>query len=371
MPHRHRIRDQRADQVYLAGMKGLFVLAGFLVLASCRTMRPDDVQAEERRWANLLYQSERTTPQTGDTAFVMVSNRKFLPGQTRFATEQRNSDTLRYFVLKKQPNGPWTVTQVPDLYTAIRALPPQRDWLLYTEGMGKRFTDNVERGYLMSSTYGLNVILYDYPSRRSDLGLMKNFRFSLAEARASGDGWVRVLQETDNLRRSGAMGDKQLTLFFHSMGNLSVREAALQKRIPAFTRPPADHVILNAPCVPARHHAEWLSDLNLGRQTFVHVNRGDYKLRGASLLSGNRKLGNKPGKEVAPGVHYIDFHASQGRTHNYFLWIPGRDNPLHPPVKTYFAHVLQGLTPPDSCFSTATNKMGAKIIATLPAGKTP
>lgn len=276
--------------------------------------------------------------------FLMYSNRviRFEPS---IRDDERSDTAVGRYLYIEAADSVWRIYPVYSLQEGVR-LCPRRDWVIYTEGMGKTFQGNIERAAAMQQTYQVNVLLFDYASIASDLGMFKNFRLAMQNAASSHRQFDRLLDSVRQLRMASMWADQNITLFFHSMGNL-VLQHLLQDpaRLTQNSKPFIQQVILNAACVNRQGHHRWLRNLNFAEHIVIHYNRADYKLNGASFLSGNRKLGSKPRYPYHHGVRYVDFHAATGKTHNYFLDIPDRSFRRGAFIHAYYLALLHGQQP--------------------------
>ncbi len=319
----------------------IMLVFGISILGiACKNSRYINNYNEDQRWQQLHYSyKEPIIP--SDTAFIMVSNRPILGDKLRFALEEIDTSQLHYFFISKQ-NSTWNVHEVNSLNEAISYM-PTKNWVIYTEGMGKLFTGNIERAYLMTKMYDVNVILFDYASIHTDYSMLKNFNFSMNNSILSAPQYTRFLYQIKSLRETNQFQNKSVTLFFHSMGNLMLREMMMHEKINELNATPfADQLILNAACVSRKNHAQWIGKIQFAKHIYININKQDYKLRGAQLLSGNKKLGTRPLAPLAQHADYIDFNHAVGNTHNYFLTIPGRPNPMTPFIHAYYKSILNG-----------------------------
>lgn len=310
-----------------------------MFLLSCKTTTYINHYNEPSVWSKLHYHPIGSPLKRVDTSFLFVSNRTFLPDSLRFATEEIDTSVVHYFMIQQEKSD-WHIIELNSLQEGISYM-PKRDWVVYSEGMGKLFTGNIERAYLMQQTYGINIILFDYASIHSDFGILKNFNYSLSNSKKSYRQYADLLRQVAGLKSEGVFGTSRLSVFLHSMGNLMLREMIRDSTLAAVPRF-AENVMLNAACVPRRHHTKWIENIDFAKHILVHYNKADYKLRGAQWITGNYKLGTRPKSPRSPKVSYVDFHEAVGLTHNYFLWIPGRANPLSPAIKNYFKAALHG-----------------------------
>jgi hypothetical protein len=299
-------------------------------------------------WEKIKYE-KGTQVIPSDTAFLMVSNRHFDQGQIQFADEETDT-TQRHILYVCKRKDSFFVHEIKSIAEGIAKF-SKKNWVLYTEGMGKTFDGNIERAYLMTKTYDVNVILFDYASINNQMGVIKNFKFSLRNSNNSSRQYALFLKEIETIQAtSDLFKGSELSIFLHSMGNLMFRKMMLDHGFEkAETEPFIQNIIFNASCVNRKNHHRWISKIDFAKQIFVNYNKADYKLNGAMLLSGNRKLGSKPKFPFAKKIQYIDFHDAVGKTHNYFLNIPTRTFVMSARIQNYFTQILNGrdLYPPD------------------------
>lgn len=302
-------------------------------------------------WSSFVIQDTVPQPESGDTCLVFVSNRYFQRDSLRFLDEFVDTAHLSYFFLRKQ--GPqWQVFQTSSLSDAMDMLPDRRDIVVYAEGMGKVFTNNVERAGFMTEQYGVNVVMFDYSSTNSEYRPSRNFKFARANAALSSRQYFSLLKDFQSARDAQAdwMSGIKLTLFFHSMGNIILRNMMLTQHFADLNAQPfVDNVLINAACVPQRHHADWVEHIRFAGNVFIHYNRHDIQLKGAHLLTFQDQLGEVV-HQHAGNAHYINFHDYVGWKHSYFLNFPYSKFQLTEGMKLYFNQVFKGnaatMTPP-------------------------
>lgn len=313
-----------------------------LWLSACKLPASISKQNDSSTWKKIQYKTNGEIL-LSDTAFLMVSNRHFFENDTVFANEETDT-SQRHLLYVSKVNEAWQVREIQSLEEGI-GLFPKKNWVLYTEGMGKTFTGNIERAYLMTTTYDVNVILFDYASINRSLSVIKNFDFSLQNSNKSYRQYARFLQEIETLQSTTDLFKQtDISIFSHSMGNLMFRKMMLEKAFePKSKKVFIKNIIFNAPCVNRKNHHRWMTKIHFAKNIYVNFNKSDYKLNGAMLLSGNRKLGSKPKYPFAINVHYMDFHAAVGKTHNYFLNIPARTFVMSKSIQNYFFQILNGM----------------------------
>lgn len=323
----------------------------FLVLVfSCVTAHaqyPYEFFDSEYFW-NRVVQDDCLTnvPQltNADTAIVLVTIRDRASEGFRYMAESGNVDSLRYFFVYSQ-NGQWRLRETEGLSAAVRYMPsPNLDWVIYTEGMGKVFPANVDRGMQLAAQYDVNVLFYDYPSIRSDLKPYQNYRFALLNSRSAYLGFIPVIDSVRRLRLAGEMGTGHLSLFFHSMGNNVLRELAMQEKLAPYNDQVwVDNLILNAPCIPRRKHGRWMDNLRFARTVYVHYNPVDEALKWARILGFRQILGEHAKGPLSKQTIYVNFNPLCGEGHSNFLELYGY-NRIEPEAYAHYYTILHGDT---------------------------
>jgi hypothetical protein len=284
-----------------------------------------------------------------DTAIVVASNRKQVKDALRFMSEFRGNGAVQFFLVYVKDTI-WHVHPMTSLRAAVEALPrPDKDWVVYTEGMGKIFTTDLDRGLSMAHQYDVNVLLLDYPSICSKYKAYRNYRFAMRHSRAAYKDFAPVLDSFKKLRNEGMAGTGKLSLFFHSMGNNVIRGIARSGRYLKHYNDTvwADNLILNAPCVPYRKSAQWIDSIHFARHVFIHYNPNDQTLKWARIIGFRRILGERPRAALARNATYINFSPVCSGGHSNFLNLHGRPPALKMCV-THYNALLHGGTIQDT-----------------------
>ena len=303
-----------------------------------------------------------------DTCIIVASNRKIAPDSMRYMTEKRDEGQVHYFLVYTV-KGAWHVLPVISLPAAIAYLPNKnRDWVVYTEGMGKTFVGDLDRGIRMSAYYKVNVLLLDYPSLNTHKKTFKNYFFASKNAAIAYKEFSPVLDTVKQLRLAGKMGPGRITLFFHSMGNKVIKEIVqhpekLQQLNDIVW---VNNLVLNSACVPQRKHRVWLEKIRFARSVYVDYNPNDKTLFWAHLVSLKKQLGEKVKKPLTPKAYYVNFSSVAGREHSIFLPLPFHA-PVIPEAIDYYRQVLHGKLMPlanETKYKPSTyNGIGWDIVA--------
>lgn len=293
-------------------------------------------------WQSITILDSATFPAAdADTLVALVSNRVFDYRELKFAAEVSEPSGALHFFLAFIKNGQWFIKPYNDLHALLEQLEKGKSLVVYTEGYGKNFPAGLFRAFAMRAQYKVNVLYLDYPSIKSSKKRLGNWRFVLKEANKAGVDFVPVLDSLYHYPLRMYHFPK-ITLFYHSMGNLALKNMLQSDFSAGFDqRKWIDNLILNAACVPAKHYTEWLGKAHFARHILVHYNPEDRTLKGAQLVSGNRKLGVRPGDKVLDQAIYINFNRFVRDGHSYFLDLPYRA-PMAKPVTDYMQGVLDG-----------------------------
>lgn len=301
----------------------------FLVLSA----NPPEARAQfayfnsEDFWSKLVLEKEGyvSTANAADTTIILATNRRYDTSTFRFFPEVREGGIHYFFVYSLQ--GKWHLIPVSTLQKAINMFPDKnRDWLLYTEGMGKFFTSDADRGMQVAAQYGINVIMMDYPSITAHRKRLGNYFFAIKNARVAYKDFVPVFDTVKMLKVSGKMGNGKLSMLFHSMGNIVMRQIVKQGKLPVINDQVwIDNLILNAACVPQRRHKKWVDKIHFAKRIYIHYNPHDFTLGGAYLVSKKNQLGMKVKRPVSKQAVYINFNAIAGKGHSNFVSLHSRE----------------------------------------------
>ncbi len=296
-------------------------------------------------WNKLKLETKLEAPYTKpDTVIVVVSNRATQNDKLRFMSEERDGKQLRYYYVYAH-NGKWHVLQVRSLSEAIQLMPESnRNWVVYTEGMGKLFTTDIYRGLTLAAQYGVNVIMLDYPSITTTKSGLGNYFFAIGNARIAYKDFLPVFAEIKQMKFNRRLGTGKLSLFFHSMGNNVLTGMAANSKLSMLNDAVwVDNLIMNAPCVNQTGHVKLLSKIAFAKHLYIHYNPEDKTLKGAHLMSGHRQLGESVDNPTYKYARYINFHTLADEGHSNFLSLIGR-MPATPAAVRHYATLLNGDT---------------------------
>lgn len=327
-------------------MRKLFTILFLFLTLNALAKREYNWMNAEADWKRLKLEDRLAIPASEiDTAIVVASNRLMQKDSMRFMCEDLQKDKLHYFFVYVY-NDVWHVMPVTSLYNAIRLLPNQNnDWVVYTEGMGKVFTADLDRGIRLSAFYKVNVVLLDYPSIHTKKGSLGNYNFAKNNARDAYKDFSPVIDTIKILRDKKLMGTGSLSFFFHSMGNNVMQQLVKHDKLTNINNAIwVDNLILNAPCVKQRKHKKWVDEINFSKNIFIHYNPEDKTLSYAEIASLSKLLGRKVKEPLSAKAVYINFNTVAGEGHSNFLPFPWRGQNGSPVVFGHYRKLFHGAT---------------------------
>jgi hypothetical protein len=257
---------------------------------------------------------------SSDSCIVFVTTRSVnvKNGEYVFGNTIAKDNLLRFYNIYFK-GGESKMAPRSSLAEAINNANVSPDFVVYTEGHGKLFSDNVERGIQASRIYSVSVIMFDWPSKMPGYKVEKNFYTSMNNSRAVAKQFNELLLLLGHYKNNTNQEKiRHLSLFFHSMGNYVILNTLKQYGSKNYNATLVDNIILNAPCIPSREHSKWLEQLTFQRNIYVMYNKKDPALKGASFLMGKFLLGLHP-MHLAKNAEYLDLRKVAHIYHNCFL----------------------------------------------------
>src|SRR5690606_7855817 len=121
-----------------------------------------------------------------------------------------------------------------------------------------------------------------------------NYFFAKKNAAIAYQDFVPVLDTIQMMHTTGDMGRKTINLFFHSMGNIVLRQIINEGKLAEINETQwVSNLILNAPCIPQHGHKKLLDKIRFAQNIYISYNPADYVLGGAYLVSKRYQLGKQ------------------------------------------------------------------------------
>ncbi len=227
---------------------------------------------------------------------------------------------------------------------------PDADYVLFVHGDGKTFLHSAVRGLDIQNTYGVQVIVFAWPSRRDDGAIVSNFTTSLDNLKISAKHFSALVDTMDVIKTNYLADNRnaKVTLFLHSLGNeylpQFVSDSGYMK-----SHQPYDNIIVNAAAVNSKDHNVWVQKLNIQKNIYINSNAKDVNLNGLRIISAyGYLLGELLVEPVANNAVYVNFTEAigfklpPGRSHTYYI---GEHVAESPNVRSYYNDLFHGLQP--------------------------
>lgn len=292
---------------------------------------------------------------------VFVSCRNYFPGKEKFLDyDFDTTNTLHYFNIFFNHNK-WICVHKNSLQEAIAGVNSNKDAIIYGEGLGKTFCNDVDRATRLARTYDVLPIMFDWPTARPYMKDGKNMAITMRISADVAKTFSNFVKEFGKLKREGKTEIKQSTLFLHSMGNLLLMRATKKNYLDSTKI--FDNVIMNAACVPQKNHKIWVERIRMQDHLYITKNNHDRSLNGAKIITLAGQLGERPKKPYAKNALYISFNKVLHLEHNYFLYADVLKE--HPEIKEVYSSIFHGKTlslDDIKKFKKQTNKNAVELV---------
>lgn len=263
------------------------------------------------------------------------------------------------FARVTQPAGKWRLQLVPEPalltdenlpsraeFEALvkRCIAQKKNCLFYIHGYNKPFVETLEQAWLLQERYGVEVVLFSWPSNTGGFAL-KEYRQARRIAQASFGALDALLEKYGRylIEWQTPLDEKaleacavQTSLMAHSLGNYLLEHYILSQAYQAETRL-FTNVILSQADVNNESHIKWVDQVRTGQRVYVTLNEND-KILGWSETINPPRLGRRLQNLSSVSAQYFDFTAGKGVKNKHQLW--GEVN--NPTVQAFFDAVLNG-----------------------------
>ncbi len=280
-----------------------------------------------------------------DNGFGEVVSQKG-PTELRFAHAIRTQSGWKLTLVREPPvidplNPP---SKAEFEHLAKRCVAAKKNCVFYIHGYNKPFLETLEQGWLIQEKYGVEVVLFSWPSNTGGVPPAE-YRAARRVAQAS-FGALDALLEKYALYLNNWLSPQDedallacqssTNLIAHSLGNYLlehyVQSQAYQAETRLFT-----NVLLSQADVNNDDHIKWVDHVAVGQRVYVTINEND-KILGWSETLNPPRLGKTLGNLVSRRVHYFDFTDGRGVGNKHQLW----GEVKNANVTTFFTTVLNG-----------------------------
>jgi hypothetical protein len=292
-------------------------------------------------WENISL--ETTDSGISDTNIVIITNRKF-DAQNKdgffFGNEIDSDGKLRYLVASCNQNK-WRICLKESFEQAMQSIKINNDFLFIVHGDGKTFPNLLDRSIRTERLYGLNLLVFDWPSKVPGYSRMKNYFNSRRNAGVSINAFKEALKIFGNYRLANTTINDTIhcSLFVHSLGNY-ILKGLVENSMDTSIKMEFDNLIMNAPAVQQKGHKSWVGKMNFQKRIYITSNQKDRTLYGAHIVTFRRQLGEKLRKPLADNASYINFKNLVGKKHNYYLDLELFSD--HPSIREFYKDIFHG-----------------------------
>lgn len=188
----------------------------------------------------------------------------------------------------------------------------RRDFLVYVDGHGKTFNQVLERGFELTGRFGINMVLFDWPT---DYLALRKTVHNADEVAAN---FVFAMNRLSKWLGSN-YPSASVSAIFHSMGNRILQSVTNKHLLEHMPKDLFSNLILNAAAVKQENHRKWVEKLTIQKRIYVTINQNDRTLQGAKILRFAHQLGLGNKNKTAGNAKYVDLTQVALKEHNLFL----------------------------------------------------
>ncbi len=276
---------------------------------------------------------------SGDTIYV-ITNRSIIedPDNLEFDNYVRSDMGMAYLEITFFQPDSLHITSLDSLEFIDHISSINNDWLIFVHGDSKTFEQSVMRGFDIQYYHDVNVIIFSWPTKDSELNGIKNFKNSKVNAITSANHFNELMKFSSLLKESNPefKNGHSFSIFFHSLGNSLIKNYALDGSLKNGAKPVFDNLILNAAAVNQQNHKQWVEKLLCQDRIYITSNKSDFNLKGVRIFTKDGKqLGEKIKNPVAENAIYLNFSKAvgfrtpTGTTHTFFIGeVPEENNTI-------------------------------------------
>jgi esterase/lipase superfamily enzyme len=299
---------------------------------------------------------------------LVATNRCIVPAQVQGqignelsfgeTANPKGASELRFAQAQKTSQG-WVLDIVPEPQALdADTLPSQalfqqlaqrcsqtgKNCLFYIHGHNKPFAETLEQGWLLQQRYGVEVVLFSWPSNSGGFPIAE-YRRARRDAQASFGALDALLEKYGRYLNDWLLASSErallacrstTNLLAHSLGNYLLEHYVLSRAYQAETRL-FSNVVLSQADVNSVDHTKWIDRMTVGQRLYVTINEND-KILGYSEALNPPRLGKTLANLQSRQAHYVDFTGASGVRNKHQLWGEVRGAT----VRAFFDAVLNG-----------------------------
>lgn len=305
---------------------------------------------------------------------ILIVTNRFIEdkGQGQIVVEPRLTNESSHHFLTAQLNGEtWVYSKESSLISMLNQSVTYDDWVVFIHGDGKTLKTSVDRAREIQKLHKVNVLVYSWPSKDSEMNGIRNFKNSYSNVELSSPMLYNFLTDLSELKTSNEnpFQNHQMSLFLHSLGNYYLERLAVEGLLDDLKEPIFDNLMINAAAVEQEGHHNWVEQISFAERIYINSNDDDMSLSGLRILTKlGRQLGESPEPPYAQNAYYINFTkavgfpGSMGPSHSYyFATITDKSEN----IKNYYTTLLHGKKAPlydSQLFTYASDEVSYSII---------
>lgn len=288
-------------------------------------------------WHHLLL--DTIVPPQQALKVMVVSTRQFSSTDTIngfLRNDLSDKGELSFLVASNCQDTCWSVTPFKSFNKGMDLMPKDRDFVFFIHGHGKGFPQVLKRSAEISQRYGVNVVVFDWPSQNG------NFNRSLTMVRHGTYNLEEALDLYATYKTKFLPDSIHHTMFMHSLGNYQLIRLILDNKADIVANGTLfNNIIFNAPAIKHKKHNRLLNQISQGNHLYVMYNKNDWVLNGATLLMWSRQLGTRAMPPLADEVVYLDFTKVAQKEHTYFVGAHQFEDTI-PHIQEIYYQLLHG-----------------------------
>lgn len=250
------------------------------------------------------------------------------PTELRFARITRSQSGWKLaLIAEPSPLDPANLPSRAEFeHLAKRCVAGKKHCVFYIHGYNKPFLETLEQAWLLQEKYGVEVVLFSWPSNTGGLPLIE-YRQARRVAQASFgaldsllEKYGRYLKDWMTPKDEAALlaCSSTTNLIAHSLGNYLLENYVLSNAYQAETRL-FTNVILSQADVNSINHIKWVDQVVVGQRTYVTINEKDKILSWSESINPPR-LGKTLGNLESKKALYFDFTGGKDVGNKHQLW---------------------------------------------------
>ena len=224
-----------------------------------------------------------------------------------------------------------------------------KDCIIFIHGFNQTFKKNLEKAYKLEEIYGLEVIIFSWPSHpkvKSYIIIDKKlhqYRKAKKNAKISVVALDRMFEKINNylIKYQREDCETSTNLLIHSLGNYLfqnyVQSSHYERETAIF-----DNIILHQADADNRNHHQWVDTLTYGERIYITINEDDKVLKFSKKYNGEKRIGSTDKRLKSKEAIYVDFTEAKHVENEHGIFKKDEGSLKNPNVKAFFSLAFAG-----------------------------